>query len=455
MRINPIDNVEVDLTTGHKKALADISNGEKIIKYGMPIGLAICNISLGEHVHTHNMKTLLNNIETYEYTPIMDPLEYTSPRTIMAYEREDGQIGIRNEIWIIATVGCINKTVERLAKMTGAKAITHPYGCSQLGGDLLTTQKLLAGLVHHPNAGGVLVYGLGCENNTVDSFKQVLKDFNPKRVKFVYGQLSDNDIEESIEKINELKEYAAQFKRTPQPISKLKVGLKCGGSDGYSGLSANPLVGMFSDSLISQGGSTALTEVPEMFGAERLLMNRCIDVDIFNKTVDLINNFKRYFQKYDQVIYDNPSPGNKEGGITTLEDKSLGCIQKGGSARIVDVLDYGDPMIKKGLHLINGPGNDLVSITNLTAAGCQLILFTTGRGTPLGGLVPTIKIASNHSLASRKAHWIDYDASPILDGCDIKDDFFNFVVDVVNGKETLNEINGYAELAIFKDGVTL
>lgn len=455
MRINPIDNVEVDLTTGHKKALADISNGEKIIKYGMPIGLAICNISLGEHVHTHNMKTLLNNIETYEYTPIMDPLAYTSPRTIMAYEREDGQIGIRNEIWIIATVGCINKTVERLAKMTGAKAITHPYGCSQLGGDLLTTQKILAGLVHHPNAGGVLVYGLGCENNTVDSFKQVLKDFNPKRVKFVYGQLSDNDIEESIEKINELKEYAAQFKRTPQPISKLKVGLKCGGSDGYSGLSANPLVGMFSDSLISQGGSTALTEVPEMFGAERLLMNRCIDADIFNKTVDLINNFKRYFQKYDQVIYDNPSPGNKEGGITTLEDKSLGCIQKGGSARIVDVLDYGDPMIKKGLHLINGPGNDLVSITNLTAAGCQLILFTTGRGTPLGGLVPTIKIASNHSLASRKAHWIDYDASPILDGCDIKDEFFNFVVDVVNGKETMNEINGYAELAIFKDGVTL
>ena len=253
MRINPIDNVEVDLTTGHKKALADISNGEKIIKYGMPIGLAICNISSGEHVHTHNMKTLLNTIETYEYTPIMDPLEYTSPRTIMAYEREDGQIGIRNEIWIIATVGCINKTVERLAKMTGAKAIIHPYGCSQLGGDLLTTQKILAGLVHHPNAGGVLVYGLGCENNTVDSFKQVLKDFNPKRVKFVYGQLSDNDIEESIEKINELKEYAAQFKRTPQPISKLKVGLKCGGSDGYSGLSANPLVGMFSDSLISQG----------------------------------------------------------------------------------------------------------------------------------------------------------------------------------------------------------
>jgi altronate hydrolase len=455
MRINQIDNVEVDLSTGHKKALVEILEGEKIVKYGMPIGVATCNISSGEHVHSHNIKTLLNTIETYEYMPVQDPIEYISPSTIMAYEREDGQIGIRNEIWIVATVGCINKTVERLARMTGAKAITHPYGCSQLGGDLFTTQKILAGLVHHPNAGGVLVYGLGCENNTVDSFKQVLKDYNPNRVKFVYGQLSDNDIEESLEKINELKEYAAKFKRSPQPISKLKVGLKCGGSDGYSGLSANPLVGMFSDKLISQGGSTALTEVPEMFGAERLLMNRCVDVSVFNKTVDLINNFKRYFQKYNQVIYENPSPGNKEGGITTLEDKSLGCIQKGGRAMVVDVLDYGEPMIKKGLHLINGPGNDLVSITNLTAAGCQLILFTTGRGTPLGGLVPTIKIASNNSLATRKAHWIDYDASPLLDGEDIKDDFFDYVIEIINGKETLNELNGYAELAIFKDGITL
>lgn len=455
MRINKIDNVEVDLSTGHKKALENIEEGQIIIKYGMPIGVASCAISSGEWVHTHNVKTLLNTIEDYDYQPIHDPIEYVEPRTILAYEREDGQIGIRNEIWIVATVGCINKTVERLAKMTGAKAITHPYGCSQLGGDLLTTQKILAGLVRHPNAGGVLVYGLGCENNTVDSFKIALKDYNPNRVKFVYGQQSDDDIEESLEKIEELKAYAKTFKRTPQPISKLKVGLKCGGSDGYSGLSANPLVGQFSDIIISQRGSTALTEVPEMFGAERLLMNRCVDKSTFNKTVDLINNFKRYFQRYEQVIYDNPSPGNKEGGITTLEDKSLGCIQKGGTAMVVDVLDYGEPMVKQGLHLINGPGNDLVSITNLTAAGCQLILFTTGRGTPLGGLVPTVKIASNHSLASRKAHWIDYDASSILEGKDLKQDFFNYVIEVVEGKETLNEINGYAELAIFKDGIIL
>lgn len=455
MRINKNDNVELDLTTGHKKALSSIGSGEKVIKYGYPIGVATCNISSGEWVHTHNVKTLLSTIESYEYQAVSDPLTYTSPSTIMAYEREDGQIGIRNDIWIISTVGCINHTVERLAKKTKSKAITHPYGCSQLGGDLLTTQKILSGLVNHPNAGGVLVYGLGCENNTIEGFKAVLGAYDPNRVKFVIAQKSDDDFQESLDKIKELKSYARKFKRTPQPISKLKVGLKCGGSDGYSGISANPLVGRFSDRLISEGGSSALTEVPEMFGAERILMNRCIDQQTFDKTVDLINNFKLYFKRHDQVVYENPSPGNKEGGITTLEDKSLGCIQKGGQALVVDVLDYGDPITKSGLNLINGPGNDLVSITNLTAAGCHLILFTTGRGTPLGTIVPTIKIASNHSLAMRKKDWIDFDASPLLEGKMIDDEFFNKVVSIVNGELCLNEKNGYEVIALFKDGVIL
>jgi altronate hydrolase len=342
-----------------------------------------------------------------------------------------------------------------LAQKTGAKAITHPYGCSQLGGDLLTTQKILSGLVNHPNAGGVLVYGLGCENNTIDSFKAVLGNYNPNRVKFIIAQKSEDDFQESLDKIEELKVYASKFKRTSQPISKLRVGLKCGGSDGYSGISANPLVGRFSDNLISQGGTTALTEVPEMFGAERILMNRCVDESIFKKTVDLINDFKHYFQRYGQVVYENPSPGNKDGGITTLEDKSLGCVQKGGQALVVDVLDYGEPITKQGLHLINGPGNDLVSITNLTAAGCHLILFTTGRGSPLGTIVPTIKIASNRSLAERKKEWIDFDASPVLEGFDIDEAFFNKIVSVVNGELTLNEKNGYEDIALFKDGVIL
>jgi altronate hydrolase len=319
----------------------------------------------------------------------------------------------------------------------------------------LTTQKILSGLVNHPNAGGVLVYGLGCENNTIEGFKAILGAYNPNRVKFVIAQKSDDDFQESLDKIKELKSYARKFKRTPQPVSKLKVGLKCGGSDGYSGISANPLVGRFSDRLISEGGSSALTEVPEMFGAERILMNRCIDQQTFNKTVDLINNFKLYFKRHDQVVYENPSPGNKEGGITTLEDKSLGCIQKGGQALVVDVLDYGDPITKSGLNLINGPGNDLVSITNLTAAGCHLILFTTGRGTPLGTIVPTIKIASNHSLAMRKKDWIDFDASPLLEGKMIDDEFFNKVVSIVNGELCLNEKNGYEVIALFKDGVIL
>lgn len=455
MRINPKDTVEVDLTNGHKKALKDIKSGEKIIKYGEAIGVATCSISAGEWVHTHNVKTLLDTIEDYEYHPVENPIVPTEPISILAYERENGDIGIRNDVWIVSTVGCINRTVERLALQTGAKAITHPFGCSQLGGDLRTTQEILKGIVNHPNAAGVLVYGLGCENNTIDSFKAILGDYNPHRIKFVLAQKSEDDFQESIEKIHELQDYAKQFKRTLQPISKLKVGLKCGGSDGYSGITANPLVGRFSDRLISQGGSTALTEVPEMFGAERLLMNRCVDKETFTKTVKLINDFKLYFKRYDQVIYENPSPGNKEGGITTLEDKSLGCIQKGGTALVVDVCDYGQALTKAGLNLVNGPGNDLVSITNLTSSGCHLILFTTGRGTPLGTIVPTLKIASNASLAQRKKDWIDFDASPILEGINLDDAFFDYVKTIVEGKQTLNENYGYEEIAIFKDGVIL
>ena len=455
MLIHPIDNVVVNLETGHKHARNDIKQGEHIIKYGYPIGYATQDIKEGDWVHTHNVKTLLNSIEEYTYEPLSRDFKVEPSMTIMTYVRENGDIGIRNDIWIISTVGCINRTIDRLAQKTGAKAITHPYGCSQLGGDLITTQKILKGLVNHPNAGGVLVYGLGCENNTIESFQAMLGEYNPQRVKFVMAQKSENDFQESLERIEELKAYAATFKRTPQPISKLRVGMKCGGSDGYSGISANPLLGRFSDRLIAQGGSSALTEVPEMFGAERILMNRCINETVFYKTVNLINNFKLYFQRYNQEIYENPSPGNKEGGITTLEDKSLGCIQKGGQGPVVDVLDYGEPMTQHGLNLINGPGNDLVSITNLVAAGNHLILFTTGRGTPLGTVVPTIKVASNASLAQRKKDWIDFDASPTLEGQNIDDDFFDYVVSVVNGKLTLNEINGYEEIALFKDGVIL
>ena len=456
MVINKLDNVEVNLADGHKYALRDIKAGENIIKYGNPIGHATCDIKKGEHVHTQNVKTNLNDKLEYKYEPeFYDIPKVSSDLTFMGYVREDGSVGIRNEIWIINTVGCVNKVAEKLASITGAYFFPHPFGCSQLGEDQGITQKILKGLVCHPNAGGVLVLGLGCENNNIKVFKTILGDYNPNRVKFLNTQDFDDDIAEGVRLIDELKTYANTFKRTPVPISQLKIGLKCGGSDGYSGITANPLVGRLSDKLISFGGSCVLSEVPEMFGAEHLLMKRCENKEVFDKAVRLINNFKDYFIRHDQVVYENPSPGNKAGGITTLEEKSLGCVQKGGLSTVVDVLDYGDRLSKNGLSLLNGPGNDIVAITNLTAAGVHLILFTTGRGTPIGAPVPTVKVATNHSLAERKTSWIDFDASPCLEGKPLTDEFLNFIIDVASGKETRNEINGYREISIFKDGVTL
>ncbi len=456
MVIHKNDNVEINLENGHKYALGEIQEGMPVIKYGNPIGHATKDIQKGEWVHTHNLETNLSGELDYTYQPDFSPLPFIeSGRTFRGYLRPDGNVGIRNEIWIIPTVGCVNRVAQALAEKTGAFAFSHPFGCSQLGDDQATTQKILRGLIFHPNAGGVLVLGLGCENNNIGVFRQTLGKFDEKRVRFLNCQDESDELKTGIQIIRELQRYADTFSRTEIPVSRLRVGLKCGGSDGYSGITANPLVGRFSDALISMGGSCVLTEVPEMFGAEHLLMKRCINREVFEQTVALINNFKAYYTSHGQVCYENPSPGNKEGGITTLEEKSLGCVQKGGSAPIVDVLDYGDTVRTNGLSLLNGPGNDMVAATNLTAVGCHIILFTTGRGTPLGAPVPTVKIATNHVLASKKASWIDFDASPVLSGTNLDEALMDYVLSVASGTTTRNEENGYREISIFKDGVTL
>ncbi len=455
MLINRLDNVEVNPENGHKYAVRDISAGENIVKYGMPIGHATADIKRGEHVHSHNLKTNLSGKSDYTFTSPQQYQPTATDRSFMGYVRENGDIGIRNDIWIVNTVGCVNKTAEILAARTGAKCFPHPFGCSQLGEDQKITQLILRGMVNHPNAGGVLVLGLGCENNNIEVFKNVLGTWDEKRVKFLNAQDFDDEIEEGIKLIRALRANADEYKRTPVPISKLKVGLKCGGSDGFSGITANPLVGRFCDKLTALGGSCVLTEVPEMFGAEQLLMDRCESREVFEKTVKLINDFKDYYTRHGQVIYENPSPGNKAGGITTLEEKSLGCVQKGGLATVVDVLDYGDTVKKAGLSLLNGPGNDIVAVTNLMAAGVHLILFTTGRGTPVGTAVPTVKVSTNSALAEKKKGWIDIDAGPMLEGKDMTEELFSLVISVANGDKTKNEINGYEEISIFKDGVTL
>lgn len=453
--IHSDDNVYVNLNDGHKYAKTDIKKGESIIKYGYSIGMAIADIKKGEHIHSHNLKTKLDGIKDYVYTPEDVECKIQTPVIIKAYIRKNGEIGIRNDIWIINTVGCINSIAQRIAKENNAFSFTHPYGCSQLGGDFECMAKILCGLIKHPNAGGVLVLGLGCENTNIEVVKEYLDDYDSERIRFLNLQDCENEIEAASQIIDELKEIISKDKRECVSISKLKIGLKCGGSDGLSGITANPLVGRITDRFTIMGASAVLTEVPEMFGAEQILFNRCVNKNIFDKAVNMINNFKNYFIFHNQPVSENPSPGNKAGGITTLEEKSLGCVQKGGGSIITDVLDYGDTVKNPGLNLLNGPGNDMVAVTNLTASGCHLILFTTGRGTPLGAPVPTIKISTNTALYNKKQNWIDFDAQTVLYDCETENRLFDLIVETANGKETKNEINNYREIAIFKDGVTL
>lgn len=453
MVIHPLDNVEVR-EDGHKYARRAIAEGENVIKYGMPIGHATRAIAVGEHVHVHNLATNLGESVAYRYEPddglLAKAGERTEKRTFRAFRHADGRVGVRNDLWIVPTVGCVNGLCERLARATNGVALTHPYGCSQLGADHETTANLLAALCRHPNAGGVLVVALGCENNTLESFKARIGDVARLNIRFLRAQDPGDEYERGLELLKEL-DAARPKERVEVPVSELVVGLKCGGSDGFSGLTANPLVGRFSDWLTLRGGSTVLTEVPEMFGAETLLMKRCRSRKVFDKCVKMIEDFKAYYTSHGQVCYENPSPGNKAGGITTLEDKSLGCVQKGGSSPVEDVLGYGEHVKAKGLSLLTGPGNDLVAATVLAAAGCHLILFTTGRGTPFGCVVPTVKIATNDALAAAKPNWIDWNAmsSPEVEP------FADKVLSVASGDPARNEINGSRGIAVFKDGVTL
>ncbi|MGN0824173.1 MAG: UxaA family hydrolase [Candidatus Coproplasma sp.] len=483
--INPIDNVAValadlakgelcegvtlieDVKKGHKFALRPIKSGENIIKYGVPIAHATRDIAVGEWVHTHNVKTNLSENLEYQYAPVQCDLKPGKMRQVNVYPRANGDVGIRNEIWVIPTVGCVNGQVKEIVEtfkaeygeqgFDGVFTYTHPYGCSQLGDDHERTKLILQKMVRHPNAGGVLVVGLGCENNQMDAFKATLGPVDEERVKFLVCQEVEDEIGAGVELLRQIAEVVKTDKREERDISCLKVGLKCGGSDGLSGITANPLVGRFSDYIVSVGGTSVLSEVPEMFGAEQQLMNRCKDELTFDKAVKLINDFKDYFRSNGQPVGENPSPGNKAGGITTLEDKSCGCTQKSGSGPVSDVVFDDGFVTEKGLNLLNGPGNDMCAVTNIAAAGCHIVLFTTGRGTPFGGFVPTIKVATNSELAAKKANWIDFNAGAVLESdFDTQlEKFIDLIVAVANGQKTKNELNNTKEIAIFKTGVTL
>ena len=453
---------------GHKMAIASINEGEAVTKYGFPIGHATKDIEPGQWVHTHNMTTDLSGEIEYTYNPQVRFLDPQTPRTFMGYKRKDGRVGIRNEIWIIPTVGCVNDVAKAMVQenqdlvtgsIDGLYTFPHPYGCSQTGEDHAQTRKLLAALANHPNAGAVLVLSLGCENLTHEQFLEELGEFDHDRIKFLICQNEEDELDAGRKILKECAVFAGQFKREEVTSDHLVIGMKCGGSDGLSGITANPVVGRFSDLLVAQGGSTVLTEVPEMFGAENFLMNRCVNEEVFDKAVNMLNGFKNYFIRHNEVVYDNPSPGNKQGGITTLEDKSCGCVQKGGSAPVMDVIGYGDQVLTKGLNMLYGPGNDLVSSTALTAAGAHLVLFTTGRGTPFGAPAPTMKLATNSQLAQKKKNWIDFNAGVVAEGKNTLDEaaekLMNLVLQTASGKLTKTEEKGFREIAIFKDGVTL
>jgi len=490
LKISPADNVAValseisksegaelcgetvavldDIPFGHKVALRDIPAGADVVKYGHRIGRAACAISRGALVGVSNLKTALGDLEKYEYAPNLPPEKFSPPPTFQGFLRENGEVGIRNELWIVPLVSCVNcvaaEIAERFRKSEfahctgGVFALSHPYGCSQLGCDHANTRKILADLCMHPNAGGVLVLGLGCENNKMSDFREILAGANPRRVRFLEAQSERDEIGAALEILKEIALEMKNDARTPQPFSKLRFGLKCGGSDAFSGITANALIGRFSDMAVERGASCALCEVPEMFGAETLLMNRAKDEAVFGKIVRLINSFKEYFISNKMPVYENPSPGNKAGGISTLEEKSLGCVQKGGTSRVNDVLEYGERVRAGGLSLLESPGNDPVAATALAASGCHMVLFSTGRGTPFSTIVPTLKISSNTPLFQKKAGWIDFNAGAILDGESIDalaESFFAKVLATASGEPTKAEENGYREISIFKTGVTL
>ena len=489
LKINPADNVVVaiqpqlagavievdgkritvldDVPAGHKIAIQDLAQGENVIKYGFPIGHAREAKKAGSWMNENNIKTNLAGLLSYEYHPKDVVLNIPDEkRTFMGYRRKDGQVGIRNEVWIIPTVGCVNgiiqKCAERLRQETGADnifAFPHNYGCSQLGDDHENTKKILRDMIHHPNAGAVLVVSLGCENNQPDVFREFCGEIDEERVKFVVTQkIQGDEVEYCMPILRELYLKTQHDKRVAVPLSELRVGLKCGGSDGFSGITANPLLGCLSDYIVAQGGTTVLTEVPEMFGAETILMDRCANRELFDQTVSLINDFKQYFLSHGEPVGENPSPGNKAGGISTLEDKALGCTQKCGKAPVSGVMEYGDRLEHNGLNLLSAPGNDLVASTALASCGCHIVLFTTGRGTPFGTFVPTMKIATNPTLAKNKPHWVDFSAGQLVEGRTMQElvpEFIDKVLAVASGEKARNEENGYREISIFKNGVTL
>lgn len=443
---------------GHKVALVSIPKGGRIIKYGYPIGRAVRSISPGEHVHVHNTESGRAHGDTAR--PVIREESSLIPRfpqdTFLGFRRQDGRVGVRNHVLVMASVHCVNGGVERIGReVPGVVALPHIYGCSQLGEDLAQTRRVLEGYVSHPNVGATLIVGLGCEALPTRELVDGLRD-RGYRVELLLLQ----EIGGSRAAVRKGKELAAELlgevgklRPEPVPLSELVVGVECGGSDAWSGVTANPAVGAIADALVAHGGTVILSEVTEFIGAEHILAARAISPEVGKAILRAVARREGVAVEMGVDLRGaQPSPGNMEGGLTTIEEKSLGAIVKGGTTPVREFLGYGERPSARGLVVMDTSGNDLESVTGMVAGGAQVVLFTTGRGTPVGNpIVPVIKISSNTPLYERMRDDLDFDAGSILRGeppTSVAARLAALLLEVAGGRPTQAEVWGHREFAI-------
>jgi altronate hydrolase len=473
LRIDGLPVTTMDaIPAGHKVALWDIQPGEVVERYGQVIGRAKQAIQAGRHIHTHNLAFEELQLE-YEFpvgdTPV--PTARPDAPTFLGYQREDGRVGTRNYIAVVAASNCAAHTAEQIARsyegetmppnVDGVVAFPHGEGCAHAaeGPDIDQLRRTLGGVLIHPNVSGAVILGLGCETNQIDHYLGV---GGPRSTRLAGLTLQSSGgtrgaIEAARRQIARFLEQASAEERTPAPASKIVLGLNCGGSDSFSGITANPALGFCSDLLAELGGTPVLAETTEIFGAEHLLVKRARNREVAEKLLDCIRKYKVYLNRFAGSFDDNPSPGNKEGGLTNILEKSLGAVAKGGTSPLIDVYDYAERVTAPGFTFMNTPGYDPVSLTGLAAGGCNLIAFTTGRGSAIGfPTIPVIKVATNSNTYRRMTDNMDVNAGAIADGeatvQQIGQAIFDLMLEVATGRHTCAERLGHKEFVPWRIG---
>ncbi len=465
--------LQESIPMGHKAALCGIPRGGSVYKYAQVIGRARRPIECGEWVHVHNLE-LAHGQGTLEYaveSPRPPELPDGLPRMFLGYRRGDGRVGTRNHVVVVPTSNCSSHVCERIAEevrkeaedgVDGVFAVPHTDGCAQhTGPDIEQLERTLKGIIAHPNVCAALVVALGCEVNSLTRYcGPGMETIYGKPAAALEIQASGGTVKAvaaGVAKVHSLVEAAASCPRTEEPVGHLTIGLNCGGSDAFSGISANPALGYASDLLVGAGGTVVLAETPEIYGAEQVLTRRAADIKTGKELVRIIERYCEYAARFGATMDSNPAPGNLRGGITNIVEKSLGAVMKGGTTTLNGVIDYAERIAGKGLIVMDTPGYDPVSITGLAAGGCNLIAFTTGRGSGIGfPIVPVLKIASNSRIFRLMADNMDVNAGDILDGnSDIREkgiEIYRQIVRAASGERTRSEILGHREFAPWRIG---